>query len=83
MASSRGREGVHTVDKPGVFQRVPHDLVLGLERIVAHGVHGPDEGYPAAPGGNAIDLFGGILGILHGNERGEEQPSPGSSCVYS
>ena len=65
---------MHAVDQPGIFQGVPHDLVLGLNWVVAHGVHGADEGNPAALGGDAIDFFGGILGALHGNEGREEEP---------
>ena len=67
----RGREGVHAVDQAGVFQGVPHAFVLRLNRVVAHGVHGPDQGNPATLGGHAINLFNSELGVLHGDQGGE------------
>ena len=54
LGVAEGGEGVHAVDDAGVFQGVPEGLVLGLDGVVALGVHGAYEGDAAAHLGDAI-----------------------------
>ena len=61
-----GREGVHAVDQAGLLQGMPDGFILGLNGVVAHGVHGADEGDAAPLGSHTINLLHGELGVLHG-----------------
>ena len=61
-----GREGVHAVDQARLLQGMPDGFILGLNGVVAHGVHGADEGDAAPLGRHTINLLHGELGVLHG-----------------
>ena len=74
LQRAAGRERVHAVDHAGLLQGVPDRFIFRLQRVVAHGVGRTDQGDAAALRGDAVDLLGGELRVLHGQQRGEEQP---------
>ena len=64
-------EGVHAVHHARLLHSAPQGFVLGLSRVVAHGVHGPDEADAAAHLGDAVELIHGKLGVLDREQGGE------------
>ena len=74
LRAAEGRERVHAVDHAGLFESVPDRLVFRLHRVVAHRIHRADQRHSAAQRCDTADLLDRVIGVLHRNERREEQP---------
>src|SRR5580658_6251931 len=72
LEESERREWMHAIDDTGLFHRMPHTRVLGLNRKVTHRIDRTYQTYATAPFRYAIYLVGRENGILHRQQSCKE-----------
>src|SRR5213593_4004812 len=66
-----GRKGMHAIHHARLFEGIPKRFVLGLHRVVTHGVHRANQADAAALGRYAIHLGHGEAHVLNREQGGE------------